>query len=230
MSRAERLLALLQALRRHRRPVSAGQLSEELGVSIRSIYRDIQSLRGQGAAIDGEAGIGFVLRPGYTLPPLSLDEDEIDALVLGARWVMQHADADLSLAARNLIAKISATLPPDLQGRPATAALLAGPSGMATSPAIDLAQIRQAVRAEQKLAIEYRDLKGQASQRVIWPIALSFFDRVLVLVAWCELREDFRHFRLDHLITATSNGTRYPQRRAALLKRWRAAQQIPEQY
>src|SRR6185369_11918343 len=128
MSRAERLLELLQALRRHRRPVSAAQLAEETGVSIRSLYRDIQSLRAQGAAIDGEAGIGFVLRPGYTLPPLSLDEDEIGALVLGARWVMQHGDEALRGAARNLIAKVSAVLPDDIRDRPASTALLAGPS------------------------------------------------------------------------------------------------------
>src|SRR5689334_16676252 len=108
MSRAERLLTLLQALRRHRRPVSAADLARELDVSIRSIYRDIQSLRSQGAAIDGEAGIGFILQPGFILPPLSLGEDEIDALVLGARWVMQHGDEALSAAARNLIAKVSA--------------------------------------------------------------------------------------------------------------------------
>lgn len=230
MSRAERLLQLLQALRRHRRPVSAAQLASELDVSIRSIYRDIQSLRAQGAAIDGEAGIGFILQPGFTLPPLSLDEDEIDALVLGARWVMQHADDALSEAARNLIAKISSVLPEDLRERPAATALLAGPSSSALGIAIDLAEIRRAIRAERKLAINYRDLRGQSSRRILWPIALSFFDRALVLVAWCELREDFRHFRIDHMTTATVSDQRYPERRIGLLKRWRAGQKIPEQY
>ncbi|HEX9449163.1 MAG TPA: HTH domain-containing protein, partial [Dongiaceae bacterium] len=138
MSRAERLLELLQALRRHRHPVSAALLSAELEVSTRSIYRDIQSLRSQGAAIEGEAGIGYILRPGFTLPPLSLDENEIDALVLGARWVMQLADPTLSLAARNLIAKISAVLPSDQHARPEATALLAGPPTVAALPAIDL--------------------------------------------------------------------------------------------
>lgn len=229
MSRAERLLTLLQALRRHRRPVSAADLARELDVSIRSIYRDIQSLRSQGAAIDGEAGIGFILQPGFILPPLSLGEDEIDALVLGARWVMQHGDEALSAAARNLIAKVSAVLPEELRDRPAASALMAGPSSSA-QPTVDLADIRRAIRTEHKLAIDYRDLKGQSSERIVWPIALGFFDRTMVLAAWCELRTDFRHFRIDHMGSATSLDTRYPERRAILLKRWRAAKQIPEQY
>lgn len=230
MSRAERLLELLQALRRHRHPVSAAQLAGELAVSTRSIYRDIQSLRSQGAAIDGEAGIGYVLRPGYVLPPLSLDEDEIDALVLGARWVMRQADPALSLAARNLIAKISAVLPPDQHERPAAAALLAGPTAMTSAAHVDLAEIRRAIRSEHKIGIKYRDHKGQESDRVIWPIALGFFDRALVLAAWCELRQGFRHFRIDHLVTIETSDRRYPERRQALLKRWHATEQIPEQY
>jgi len=230
MSRAERLLALLQALRRHRRPVSAADLGRELDVSVRSIYRDIQSLRAQGAAIDGEVGIGFVLRPGFTLPPLSLGEDEIDALVLGARWVMQHGDDALSAAARNLIAKVSAVLPEELRDRPAASALLAGPSSSALTATIDLAEIRQAIRSERKLAVDYRDLKGRSSQRIVWPIALGFFDRAMVLAAWCELRADFRHFRIDQMAGAAPLEMRYPERRAVLLKRWRAAKQIPEQY
>jgi predicted DNA-binding transcriptional regulator YafY len=230
MSRAERLLQLLQALRRHRHPVSAAQLASEIEVSVRSVYRDIQSLRSQGAAIDGEAGIGYVLRPGFTLPPLSLDENEIDALVLGARWVMQQSDATLSQGARNVIAKISAVLPVDQQDRPAATALLAGPSTIASVTAVDLTEIRQAIRAERRVELAYRDLKGQDSRRIVWPIALSFFDRALVLVAWCELRQDFRHFRLDQVAGLTVTEQRYPERRASLLKRWHATQQIPEQY
>jgi len=230
MSRAERLLELLQALRRHRRPVSAAQLAEETDVSIRSIYRDIQSLRSQGAAIDGEAGIGFILQPGFTLPPLSLDEDEIDALVLGARWVMKHTDGALSQAARNLIAKISSVLPDDLRERPAATALLAGPSRNNIATTVDLAAIRRSIRAEQKLTIDYCDLKGQSSRRTVWPLALGFFDHAMVLVGWCELRQDFRHFRLDQMRAACSAEERYPERRVALVKRWRETRRIPEQY
>lgn len=230
MSRAERLLDLLQILRRHRRPVSAAQLANEMGVSIRSIYRDIQSLRGQGAAIEGEAGIGFVLRPGFTLPPLSLDEDEIDALVLGARLVMRHADETLGQAARNLIAKVSSVLPDNLRDRPAATALLAGPSTNNVAAGIDLAAIRHSIRAERKLALAYRDLKGRSSRRTVWPLALGFFEQALVLVAWCELRNDFRHFRLDQMNSAKPLEDRYPERRAGLLKRWRTLKRIPEQY
>src|SRR6201988_957718 len=127
MSRAERLLALIQALRRHRRPVSGAALAEELGVSLRTLYRDIQTLIAQGAQIDGEAGVGYVLRPGFMLPPLMFSEEEIEALVLGSRWVHQRADRALADAAANVLAKIGAVLPKDLRDTLDESGLLIGP-------------------------------------------------------------------------------------------------------
>jgi predicted DNA-binding transcriptional regulator YafY len=110
-SRSERLLALIQALRRHRRPVTARQLATELSVSVRTIYRDIETLVAQGASIAGEAGVGFVMRPGFMLPPLMFRDDEVEALMLGSRWVAQLPDAPLARAAADAVAKIMAVLP-----------------------------------------------------------------------------------------------------------------------
>src|SRR5215472_5836791 len=115
MSRAERLLDLMQALRLRRRPVAGQALAAELGVSLRTLYRDIAALQAQGAWIEGEAGLGYVLRPGFMLPPLMFSEDEIAALVLGSRWVAERGDAELALAARHALAKIAAVLPADLR-------------------------------------------------------------------------------------------------------------------
>ncbi|MBN9443140.1 YafY family protein [Bosea sp. (in: a-proteobacteria)] len=228
MSRTERLLDLVQLLRRHRRPVSGRKLADELGVSIRTLYRDIVTLQGQGAPIEGEPGLGYVLKPGFMLPPLMFGEDEIEALLLGSRWVADRADGPLALAARDAMAKIVAVLPPDLAGRVDDAVLMLGPgSAIAAGDAVDLSAVRRAIRSGRRARITYGDGEGRASERVVWPLALSFFDHVRVLVAWCELRRDFRHFRTDRIAAFAPLEERYPQRRAALLKAWREKEGIP---
>ena len=142
MSRAERLLELIQILRRHRRPVSGRMLAAELGVSLRTLYRDIGALQAQGAGIDGEAGVGYILRPGFMLPPLMFSEDEIEALVLGSRWVADRGDARLGAAARNALAKIAAVLPADLRDELDASALLVGPGAAIAAGDAELAAIR----------------------------------------------------------------------------------------
>jgi predicted DNA-binding transcriptional regulator YafY len=227
VSRAERLLELMQVLRQHRQPVSGQALAQTLGISLRTLYRDIASLQAQGAHIEGEAGVGYVLRPGFTLPPLMFSEDEIEALVLGSRWVAERADTRLGDAARNALAKIHGVLPPALRHLAESSALLVGP-GSAPSPTdLVLLQIRTAIRGESKLAIAYRDLKEQTSMRTVWPCAVGFFDDCLVMVAWCELRDSFRNFRLDRIASLRMLDERYPERRQALLKRWRRQEGIP---
>lgn len=223
MARSERLLDLLQTLRRYRRPVSGATLAAELGVSIRTLYRDIASLQSQGADIAGEPGIGYVLKPGFMLPPLMFSEDEIEALVLGTSWVADRADEHLGSAARNALAKISAILPADLRDSLHNSALLVGPGQNISTDTADLAVIRKAIRSERKLIISYRDKNGADSERTIWPFALGFFDRVRVVVAWCEIREGFRHFRTDRIVSLDVTDARYPRRRQVLLKEWREA-------
>lgn len=221
MSRTERLLDLLQTLRRHRLPVSGQKLAAEMGISLRTLYRDIATLQCQGAEIEGEPGVGYVLRPGFMLPPLMFSTEEIEALVLGTRWVAGRTDERLGLAARNALAKIGAVLPQELRDELDAIPLLVAPSSVPVVDRVDVSLIRQAIRAEHKLAIAYRDDKGAESDRVIWPFALGFFDSVRIVMAWCELRGDFRHFRTDRIATLADHG-RYPKRRHVLLKEWRA--------
>ncbi|AWJ90747.1 transcriptional regulator [Azospirillum baldaniorum] len=227
MSRAERLIDLIQCLRRHRRPVSGHVLADELGVSLRTIYRDIATLQAQGARIDGEPGVGYLLQPGFLLPPLMFAEEEIEALALGIRWVADRADGALGAAAQNALAKIAVVLPRDLRDRMDASALLVGPGEPIVGDGVDLAVVRRAIRSERKLSIAYRDRDGAATERTVWPFALGFFDRLRVMVAWCELRGAIRHFRADRIVSVTALEARYPRRRQALLKEWREAEGIP---
>ncbi len=204
-------------------------LAAELGVSLRTLYRDIGALQAQGAGIDGEAGVGYILRPGFMLPPLMFSEDEIEALVLGSRWVADRGDARLGAAARNALAKIAAVLPADLRDELDASALLVGPGAAIAAGDAELAAIREAIRGERKLAIAYLDRDAVETRRTIWPFALGFFDRARVVVAWCELRHAFRHFRTDRIAALTATGSRYPRRRQALLKEWRENEGIRPQ-
>jgi len=229
LSRSQRLLQLIQLLRSHRFPVAGAQLAATLGISLRTLYRDIGTLQEQGARIEGEPGLGYVLRPGFMLPPLMFSEEEIEALVLGSRWVAQRTDHRLSAGAQSALTKIASVLPPDLRLALDANALLVGPAPHQISETVDVSLIRQAIRAEHKATIRYCDLKGIESSRTIWPFALGYFDHVRVLVAWCELRAGFRHFRTDRIMGLTQEPQRYPQRRQALLKQWREIECIPSQ-
>jgi predicted DNA-binding transcriptional regulator YafY len=227
MSRTERLLDLIQLLRRHRAPVTGPALADELGISIRTLYRDIATLQAQGADIQGEPGLGYVLRPGFTLPPLMFSADEIEALVLGSRWVARRAeDPRLGDAAANALSKITAVLPEDLRESVDGSNLLVG-GGEVIPAQVDLSAIRLAIREQKKLVIAYRNAGGTATERIIWPFAVGFFDRVRVVIGWCELRTDYRHFRLDRIERMEALPERYPRRRAAMLKEWREHEGIP---
>jgi predicted DNA-binding transcriptional regulator YafY len=222
MSRTERLLDLLQILRRHRAPVSGATLAADLNISIRTLYRDIATLQGQGAEIEGEPGLGYVLRPGFMLPPLMFSIDELEALILGAGWVgKQYDDARLSKAAGNALTKIAAVLPADLRQEIDSSYLYVVQARGATYSQIDPSLLRDAIRKEHKLRIAYRDDSGQETERVIWPFVIGFYEQHKTVGAWCELREDFRHFRIDRISTLSATGERLPRRRHALLKEWR---------
>lgn len=228
MSRAQRLLDLIQILRRHRRPVAGAVLAREQGVSLRTLYRDIASLQAQGADIAGEAGLGYILRPGFTLPPLMFNIEEIEALALGSRWVAARADSPLAASARDALAKIGAVLPPELSDLLDSSALIIGPGERIALGDSQLPTIRQAIRGERKLNIAYVDLAGAATRRAIWPFALAFFDRSRVVVAWCETRQAFRHFRTDRISALEASAERYPRRRQALIKEWRRLEGLRE--
>lgn len=221
MRRTERLFELLDQLRARKTPVTAEQLAGELGISRRSIYRDIDTLRAIGAPIDGEAGVGFRLLAGFLLPPLMLTPDELDALALGASWVRQRADPALATAAETALAKIGAVLPKSAATLGEMPALVTAAPANAPADAASTALVRDAIRRQCKIAVNYCDSEGRCSSRVLWPIAIAYFDDARLLAAWCETRSAFRHFRLDKLTEATLLGERYPERRVRLLKRWR---------
>jgi predicted DNA-binding transcriptional regulator YafY len=225
MARSERLLTLLQTLRRYRRPVSGAVLATETGVSIRTLYRDISSLQAQGALIEGEPGLGYVLKPGFMLPPMMFSQDEIEALVLGSRWVARAADPRLAAAGADALAKIADVLPQEMRDEIETSTLLVHLKPPVADKA-DLSAIRKAIRTERILKLTYSDESGAVSVRNIWPFALSYFEQVRVVVAWCELRQDYRHFRTDRIIEMIPQDGRYPRRRGVLLKEWRDQQNV----
>jgi predicted DNA-binding transcriptional regulator YafY len=196
--RADRLFEIIQFMRR-KDLTRARDLSDALEVSERTIYRDIQDLVSSGVPIEGEAGVGYVLRAGFDLPPLMFKEQEIEALVLGARIVQSWADPELAAAAGNVIAKVEAVIPERLRDYMANTALLA-PSHHYMEPiTFDMADLRRALRNQLKVHFRYRDAASEASERTVRPLCLAYFGPVWLLSAWCELRDDFRTFRLDRI-------------------------------
>ncbi|WP_284176825.1 YafY family protein [Rhabdaerophilum sp. SD176] len=220
MARSERLLTLTQALRRRRRPVTAATLAAELQVSERTIYRDVASLQGTGVPIRGEAGIGYILEPGYDLPPLMLTPEEGEALMLGARFVRERGDPELRRIIDDAIAKIEAVLPESTRLSLREAPLYAPLYGSLPLDRISTSQMRRAVRDNRKLRIGYRDPNGQETERTVWPVLLGYFERSRVLIGFCELRQDFRTFRTDRIETIQVLEERPPLRRAVLLRQW----------
>lgn len=222
--RTERLLTLLQALRRRHLPVSGRSLADELDISLRTLYRDIAALQALGAQIEGEAGVGYVLRPSYFLPPLMFSPTEIEALTLGMRWVSTFADKPLSRSADDALAKIEAVLPPELRGGIGAMPLRVGPPPSEAVIEEDLSELRRAIRDERKLEMLYRDTAGRESERITWPFAIGYFADGRILVGWCELRQGFRHFSTAGILKARVLEGRIPRRRSDLYHDWRRSE------
>jgi predicted DNA-binding transcriptional regulator YafY len=220
MRRADRLLRIIQILRRHRRPVKGQVISEELEVSLRTIYRDIADLITDGVPIRGEAGVGYVLGEGYDLPPLMFNADELEAVMLGLRWVMRKGDADLRRAAMDSVAKVGAVLPAQLKPLLFDSSLIVPPTAWHFEDKVNVAALRQAIRDQRKVKIDYVAEQGDASSRTIWPIAIAYFEAQRLVIGWCELRQDFRSFRSDRMRSAEVLKDRYQERRKVLLKRY----------
>jgi predicted DNA-binding transcriptional regulator YafY len=221
MDKTERLFSIMDALRRHRRPVTAAQLAEEQGVSVRTLYRDVQTLIGLGAPIDGEAGIGYMLKPGFFLPPLMFSPDELEALVLGGRWVQARPDNELSRAAKNALAKIATASPDDLRDKISNTALWPVATNWNDGDEGKLLPlIREAIRDERVLEISYADEEGRTTDRVIWPVALAFYEQKQIIASWCTMREDFRNFRTDRIADARVIDGKFGRRRAQLAREW----------
>lgn len=228
MARPDRLLRLLQALRVLPAPVTAARLAAETGVSVRSIYRDIESLRAGGAEISGDRGFGYCLVEDGTLPPQMFSRIEIEALALGLAEVRHTGDPALAAAAASVLAKVAATLPQARQQQVlhAVSQVYRGEQRFPTLP--DMPAIREACWREEALAIGYADKAGQHTERVIWPLAIVYLDAKLMILSWCCLREAFRMFRIDRISTVTATGASFRPRRVGLLRAYiaqmRAAQ------
>lgn len=198
MRRADRLFEILQILRREG-TVNAATIAAELEVSRRTIYRDIQDMMASGVPIDGAAGVGFVLRPGYDLPPLMFKEAEIEALLLGARIVQSWADPELGRAAGDVIAKVREVLPAAVRSHIDALSMWAPQDHESKPITIDQAAVRLAIRHRQKIRFQYRDLQEKTSQRTVRPLIMAFYGPVWLLATWCEQRDAFRVFRLDRM-------------------------------
>jgi predicted DNA-binding transcriptional regulator YafY len=222
MRRADRLFQIIQILRRSKRPMTAAVIASELETSKRSVYRDIAALMGQRLPIRGAAGIGYVLEDGFDLPPLMLTSDEVEAAVLGAQWVAGHGDVALARAAQDLIAKIGATVPENLRPLILDAGARTPPGWKIPPDGIDVARARAWVKAGRKITLVYRDSQERETERVIWPIVIGYLEAARTLIGWCELRRDFRNFRVDRIKSATFLEERYPERPAKLRAQWMA--------
>jgi predicted DNA-binding transcriptional regulator YafY len=222
MRRADRLFQIIQVLRRATKPVTADAMAAELETSKRSIYRDVATLMGQRVPIRGEAGIGYVLDGGFDMPPLMLTSDEVEAAVLGAQWVAGRGDPALARAARDLIAKIAATVPEKLRPVLLEPAVASAPTWKREVETLDMGKVRAWIHAGRKLRLQYADEQGRETVRVIWPCLVGYRETTRLLVGWCETRDDFRTFRTDRVVEAEFLDDRYPHRPAVLRGRWYA--------
>lgn len=209
MRRADRLFQIVQFLRT-RRITTARWLAEILEVSERTIYRDIQDLMTSGVPIEGEAGVGYVIRRGYDLPPLMFSRDEIAALTLGARIVNSWADPALAAAAQSVLSKVETVLPDSLKGELEHTRLFSPMVRVSAQIAAYMADLRQAIDHRNKVVIGYTRADDTGSSRTIWPLGLFFWGKVWTLGSWCELRQTFRNFRLDRIKTLQIQDEGYP--------------------
>ena len=203
MRRADRLFRIVQLLRRRRTITTAAQLASKLEISERTVYRDIRDLILAGTPIDGAAGVGYRLRPDYDLPPLMFDREEIQALVLGARIVRQFGDPALARASESILHKVAAVLPKELEPLLAEARLFVPTTIGGRRSADGLAVAREALIGQRRIRFGYANERGDATERTVRPLGVFFWGRTWTLAAWCEMRTDFRNFRLDRIKDAT---------------------------
>ncbi|WP_299044644.1 YafY family protein [uncultured Tateyamaria sp.] len=222
MRRGDRLFEIIEILRRASGPISADSIGAKLEVTKRTVYRDIAALMAQRVPIRGEAGVGYVLDPGFHMPPLMLTADEIEAAVLGAQWVGTRGEADLAQAAASLIAKIAAVVPDDARGIFVEPATSVAPVG-SPPEVLSAADIRVAIRQRHKIALTYQGSTGSQTRRTIWPILIGYRDAGRIIAAWCELRHGFRYFRTDRIARAQVLPDMIPRRMDLLRSEWRAA-------
>lgn len=205
MRRADRLFLIIHALRGRRTALPARRLAETFAVSLRTVYRDVADLQLSGVPIEGEAGVGYVLRKGADIPPLMFNADELEALVVGARFVKAFAGGRLIAGANAALLKIEAVLPPELRQRAMRSRIFAPADwNEARTGLID--RLHNAIGKHQVLRLDYRDEAGQVSAREVEPLCLAFWGNVWTLGSWCRLRRNFRNFRVDRIAAFAPSG------------------------
>jgi predicted DNA-binding transcriptional regulator YafY len=222
MRRSDRLFDIIQRLRTASRPTTAAALAEELEVTPRTVYRDIATLQARRVPIEGAAGVGYVLRKGFDLPPLMFTIDEIEAIAVGARLVRRLKDPKLQEAAETVLAKVTVVVPERLRQHIADTPVYVSPGMAAEAEGADLAEVRAAIRDSRKLYIAYADEQGRRTNRVIWPIAMAYYVDVTLVGAWCELRADYRNFRVERIQSSKVLDEHFDQHGGRLFREWSA--------
>lgn len=225
MRRSDRLFDIIQRLRTARGPMTAAALAEELEVTVRTVYRDVATLQARRVPIEGAPGIGYLLRRGFDLPPLMFTSEEIEAIVVGARLVARTGDLSLREAAESVLSKVLVVLPEVLRAQLISTPIFVSGTGAPVPERVDLATVRQAIRDERKLQIIYQDGNGAHTERTVWPIAIAYYVQATLIGAWCELRQDYRHFRVDRIAGLTVLEERYPSDNGRLMAEWQALRQ-----
>ena len=227
MRRANRLFELIQILRRSRSSVTANQLAERLEVTPRTIYRDVASLMAMRVPIEGAAGVGYIMRPGYDLPPLMFDREEIEAIVVGLNLLHRTGDKGLQVAAQRVTAKVAEVLPDPIDSDLDDGRFVVSRFGAAAPQGVAMSLLRGAIRNDVCLRLTYRDEAGRETERTVLPLAVIYYTEATVLAAWCELRQDFRHFRADRIVACDDIGDSFRDRARDLRQNWRSRHHMP---
>ena len=213
MARSARMFEIIQLLRNANQPRTAAQIAQELEVTQRTVYRDIASLQAMRVPIDGAAGVGYIMRPGYDLPPINFDIEEAEAITVALAMISRTGDRGLKEAGRRACRKLEEAT--ELSG-----ALFSSTWGPAEPTAIALSDLRAAIRQERKLSITYRDGGGAETRRTVLPFAIVYHSEAIILAAWCELRRDFRNFRPDRIMRCEGLDEHFPGQAEALRREW----------
>jgi len=226
MRKASRLFEIIQILRLAKTPITAAKMAAQLEVNMRSIYRDIAGLQAMRVPIEGERGIGYILRPGFDLPPLMFTAEETEAVVLGMALIERTGDTDLKKASERVVAKIAAAVPAPLREALTSRALHAWGASTPAPEGIDFGIVRRAIRDEEKLLLDYRDQQNNPTRRIVWPLALIYYLDNAVIVGWCELRQAIRNFRIDRVESCSLTGNHFPKEGDRLRSVWISGWQI----
>ena len=222
MRRSDRLFDIIQRLRTASGPMTAAALAADLEVTPRTVYRDIATLQARRVPIEGAAGVGYLLRRGFDLPPLMFTVDEVEAIAVGARMVRRLRDPKLQEAAESVLAKVTVVVPDALRASLAASPVFVSEGDAVAATGVDMAELRAAIRDSRKLHIAYADESGRRTHRTIWPIAMAYYVDVTLVGAWCELRADYRNFRVERIQSSKVLDEHFDQENGRLFREWSA--------